>query len=224
MTALRRELAPSGSELLLAELVHRINNEFTSAVCIISRAAARSESDDVKATLAAVSERLMDYALVHRALQMPTEHAEIDASAFLRGLCAAISRSKLADLGIEMSFVDRPLRMDSRRCWLLGLVVCELVNNAARHAFNGAAGTIRVELRLRGSFVECSVSDNGRSSAPIRPGRGFAIVEALAETLDGNITRIMGNRGSAVVLTFPHRADVRSRRRETIDNLAVTLN
>src|ERR1700722_1027810 len=94
MTVLCRELAPSGSELLLAELVHRINNEFTSPVCIISRAAARSENDHVKATLAAVSERLMDYALVHRTLQMPTGSAEIDASAFMRGLCEAISKSK----------------------------------------------------------------------------------------------------------------------------------
>jgi two-component sensor histidine kinase len=224
MTASCQEMVLSGSDLLLAELTHRINNEFTSAVCIISRAAARSDNDDVKATLATVAERLMDYALVHRALQMPAESTEIDASAFMRELCAAISKSKLADLGIEMSFVDRPLRMDSRRCWHLGLAVCELITNAARHAFNGTAGAIRVELRLRGSFVECSVSDNGRWAAPSRAGRGSAIVESLAETLDGNITRIMGKRGSAVVLTFPHRAGARSRRRETIDNLAVTLN
>jgi two-component sensor histidine kinase len=224
MTVLCRELAPSGSELLLAELVHRINNEFTSAVCIISRAAARSENDDVKATLAAVSERLMDYALVHRTLQMPTGSAEIDASAFMRGLCEAISKSKLADLGIKISFVDRPLRMGSLRCWRLGLIVCELITNAARHAFNGTAGAIRVELRLRGALVECSVSDNGRWAAPIRSGRGSAIVDSLAETLDGSITRIMGDRGSAVLVTFPHRADGHSRRRETIDNLAVTLN
>jgi two-component sensor histidine kinase len=223
MTAFCREVV-SGSDLLLAELTHRINNEFTSAVCIISRAATRSDNDAVRATLAAVAERLMDYALVHRTLQMPSENTEIDACAFMRELCEAIGKSKLADLGIEISLVDRSLRMGSLRCWRLGLIVSELITNAARHAFNGAAGTIRVELRLCGAFVECSVSDNGRWAAPIRPGRGFAIVEALAETLDGNITRIMGNRGSAVVITFPHRADVHPRRRETIDNLAVTLN
>jgi two-component sensor histidine kinase len=214
----------TGNDLLLAELTHRINNEFTSAVCIISRAAARSGNDDVKTALAAVSERLMGYALVHRVLQMPTESVDIDASDFMRELCAAIGKSKLAELGIEMIFVDRPLRMDSRRCWRLGLIVCELVTNAARHAFGGAGGVIRVELGRRGALVECTVSDNGRAAAAFRAGRGSSIVEALAEMLDGEITRTMGDRGSAVRVSFPLRAGLRSGGQETIDHLAVTPN
>ena len=224
MTAPWQDMTLSGSDLLLAELTHRINNEFTSAVCIISRAAARSGNDDVKTVLTAVSERLMGYAMVHRALQMPAEGVEIDASGFMRELCEAIGKSKLAELGIEMIFVDRPLRMDARRCWRLGLIVCELVTNAARHAFDGAAGVIRVELGLRGPLVECTVSDSGRAAVPFRAGRGSSIIEALAETLDGDITRMMGDHGSAVRLSFPLRADLGSRCQGTIDHLAVTPN
>ena len=190
-------------DLLLKELSHRMNNEFASAIAVVSRAAARSENKEVKATLAAVSDRLLAYAFVHRVLQMPSDNTEIDASAYLRQLCEAISRSKLADQGIRLAFVDRPLDMDSARCWRLGLIVSELITNAVRHAFDGMGGNIRVELLRSRSFVECRVSDDGHAVKPIRPGRGLKIVEALAATLGGTIDYVVGEHGSAAVLIFP---------------------
>jgi two-component sensor histidine kinase len=67
-------LAPAcDTRLLLREFTHRINNDFTSAIIIVSLAAARSRSGEVKAALSAVQDRLQSYASVHRALQMP-EH------------------------------------------------------------------------------------------------------------------------------------------------------
>ena len=66
--------------LLMRELTHRINNEFTSAINAISLAAARSRSSEVKAALNDVSERLHHYADVHRTLQMPEYHTCIDAA------------------------------------------------------------------------------------------------------------------------------------------------
>jgi hypothetical protein len=156
----------TGNDLLLAELTHRINNEFTSAVCIISRAAARSGNDDVKTALAAVSERLMGYALVHRVLQMPTESVDIDASDFMRELCAAIGKSKLAELGIEMIFVDRPLRMDSRRCWRLGLIVCAAPWSNARYRTMGVRPLPFARVAARRSSRHSPRCCMARSRAP----------------------------------------------------------
>jgi len=45
------------ARLLLREFSHRINNEFTSAIGVIS-VAARSANDEAKVTLAAVEDRL----------------------------------------------------------------------------------------------------------------------------------------------------------------------
>ena len=47
--------------LLMRELLHRINNEFTSAISVISLTAARSGSSEVKAALSDVSDRLHRY-------------------------------------------------------------------------------------------------------------------------------------------------------------------
>jgi two-component sensor histidine kinase len=83
------------TRLLLREFTHRINNDFSSAIGVLSLAAARSPNDEVKAALSAVQDRLQSYASVHRALQMPEHSTQIDAASYLRQLCQAISLSKL---------------------------------------------------------------------------------------------------------------------------------
>lgn len=218
-----QEAALSGRDLLLAELLHRINNEYASAVSMMSCAAARSRNDEVKAALADVSDRLMAFAAVHRVLAAPTDGINIDLSAYLRDLCESISRSKLADRGITLALIERPFRMNPMRCWRLGLVVSELVTNALRHAFGDAGGVIRVELVPSDSFVECRVSDNGRAARPMRRGRGLTIVESLVESLDGSIEYILGDQGSAVVVIVPARADPGASKSMTIDMATLPL-
>jgi hypothetical protein len=58
------------TRLLFREFSHRINNEFASAIGVIS-VAARSVNNEAKVALAAVQDRLQTYALVHHALRMP---------------------------------------------------------------------------------------------------------------------------------------------------------
>jgi two-component sensor histidine kinase len=163
----------SEARLLLREFSHRINNEFASAIGGISIAATRSANNEAKAALVAVQDQLQNYAQVHQALQMPEHRSCIDAAAYLRQLCRAISRSKLDSRGIKLLLVERAFRMDSERCWRLGLIVSELVTNAVRHALRNSGGLIRVELMPSTSFVECRVTDNGTGEANIRPGGGL---------------------------------------------------
>jgi two-component sensor histidine kinase len=196
---------PSPEEwLLFREYTHRINNELTSAISAISVAAMRSASEEVRAALTAVIERLENYARVDRALRMPERATSIDAATYLRYLCLAISRSKLDFKGIELVFVERPLMINSERCWRLGLIVSELITNAARHAFHGRGGAIVVELFPSRSLVECRVTDNGTANANIRSGHGLEIVEALAKGLGGEIRQHFGPGGSRSTLSFPY--------------------
>jgi len=144
------------TRLLLREFTHRVNNDFTSAISVVSLAAARSRSDEVKAALSAVQDRLLSYASVHRALQMPEHSTLVEAASYLRQLCRAISCSKLECRGIRLVLAVQQLRMDSDACWRLGMIVSELVTNAARHAFGEGGGEIRVELKSSSNFVAVS--------------------------------------------------------------------
>jgi two-component sensor histidine kinase len=206
-------LASEGSEearLLLREFSHRINNEFASAIGALS-SAARSANDEAKAVLAAAQDQLQMYAQVHHALQMPERASRIDAAAYLRQLCRAISRSRLEGKDIELLLVERRLQMNSERCWRLGLIVSELITNAERHAFRSGGGVIRVELLPSLPFIECRVTDNGTGKENTRPRHGLKIVEALAKSLGGTIDQRFGRRGATAVLIFPTEIDTTER-------------
>ena len=182
---------PDGA-LLMRELSHRINNEFTSAIGVISLAAARSGSCEVKAALSDVSDRLHRYADVHRTLQMPEYQTYIDAALYLQQLCLSISRSRLEPNNIKLILAVRPLSIPSDRCWRLGMIVYEFITNSTRHAFQGTEGKVLVELHCAGNFVECRVSDDGKSPRQIQRGRGLAIIHELAEHLDGRLAQSFG--------------------------------
>jgi two-component sensor histidine kinase len=197
------QTACSDGALLMRELSHRINNEFTSAISVISLAAARSGSSEVKAALSDVSDRLHHYADVHRTLQMPEYHTHINAALYLQQLCLSISRSRLEPNNIKLILDVCPLSLPSDRCWRLGMIVYELITNSAHHAFQGTEGKVLVQLHSAGHFVECRVSDNGRSPPQIQHGRGLAIIHELAEHLDGRLEQSFGIEGSSSLLIFP---------------------
>lgn len=200
--ALKREITLE--RILLYELIHRINNEFSFLIGAVSRTAARSVNREVKVALAHIIELLSHYAELHRALQMPEHDAQIDAAAYLENLCLSISRSKLDGMKIDLVLTASPLLLPSEGCWRLGMMVYELVTNAARHAFGNGKGEIRVELSRAGKLVECTVVDNGSAPTRIRRGRGLKIVDELVKGLDGRLDQRFGQRGSFSILTFPY--------------------
>jgi two-component sensor histidine kinase len=108
--------------LLLQELNHRISNEFTSAIDVMSRAAARSNNKEVKAALADATELMHHYADVHHALRMPEHDGRMDAAASLRKLCLSISRSKLDRMKTELVLVasnyGAHAHLSSAGCWI----------------------------------------------------------------------------------------------------------
>jgi two-component sensor histidine kinase len=190
-------------QLLMREMTHRISNEFASAIGLVAISASRCAGPEAKQALNGVRERLEQYALVHHALRMPECGIVIDSSDHLRRLCLAMSRAKLDRQNIELEFVERPLFIASERCWMLALIVHELVTNSVRHAFGPAGGSIRVELAARKGGARCIVSDNGQGSTHRAPHGGLVIIHSLAATLGGTVVQKFGPRGSVSIVAFP---------------------
>ena len=203
MTSLPSQLPMPQEGVLLHELNHRISNEFCSAISVVSLAAVRSSNKEVKAALTDVAELLHHYAEVHCALRMPEYGIRRDAAAYLRNLCLSIRRSKLNQMKIDLVLAARRLWLPSDRCWLLGMIVYELITNAARHAFAGRHGWIRVELLRTGPLVECRVLDNGSAPVSFRPGRGLKIVHELTKALEWQFDQKFATGGSTSSVVFP---------------------
>jgi two-component sensor histidine kinase len=193
----------SEARLLLREFSHRVNNEFASAIGMISVIAEHAANAETKAALAAVEDQLHKYARVHHVLQIPEHNGHIDAAAYLRQLCQAICHSKLNAKGIKLVLVESAFQMNSDRCWRLGLIVSELITNATRHAFRENKGLIRIELRPSAPTIECRVTDNGTSKPIVRPGNGTRIIESLTQSLGGTLRQYFGPRGTTAILVFP---------------------
>jgi two-component sensor histidine kinase len=203
--ALKREIPVERA--LLHELTHRINNEFASVIGAVSRAAARSGNQEVKVALARIIEQLSHSAEVHHALQMPEHDRYIDAAAYLDNLCLSISRSKLDGLKIDLVLAASSLQLRSKQCCRLGMIVYELVTNAARHAFRSGNGQVRVEFSRVRKSVECWVTDNGSAPAYVQRGRGLKIVDELVKGLNGRLVQKFGHKGSLSILTFPYHSE-----------------
>jgi two-component sensor histidine kinase len=189
--------------MLVAEIEHRVANEYALAVASISLAAARVTNLEARAALRRTAQRLRNYADVHRSLQAPTVAGNVDLAAYVSQLCRALTRARLDERLVSLSLVAEGVSIESHRCWRVGLIISELVTNCIRHGLDGAGGEIAIRItRSRGSVL-CTVSDNGRAACGATPGSGAQVVNALAEELGGFVERRHGGRGTSVVLSFP---------------------
>jgi len=189
--------------LYIAEMEHRVANEYALAVASISLAAARSSDAEVKATLGGAAQRLRDHANVHRTLQAPLEPGPMDLSVYLRGLLDALARASLSERGVSLTLIAQPVDIDAQRCWRVGLIVSELVTNAVRHGYRGGSGAIAVEVATSAGQVQCRVRDDGRPVLAPTAGAGTHLVDAFAEELGGFVERQFRRDGTAVLLSFP---------------------
>lgn len=196
----------TADRLLLNEITHRVSNELQTAIGIAAVEIARAGSEEITLSLVRIKRCLEGFARVHQVLRIPQPHTRVDACAYLRALCAAISGARLEPFGIDLQLVERPLRLDSEHCWKLGVIVTELVTNVSRHAFGSLPGRITVEAWCANTAVQCSVSDNGGGPRRRTRGPGLRIVEALLRGLDGSLEEQTGVEGSLFKLSFPDAA------------------
>jgi two-component sensor histidine kinase len=135
----------SGGEPLLhlVELLHRVSNEYASAISLASVMASRASSHEAKSALKIVIEHLVQLASAHRALLPPVVDGPVDLGDYLTRLCQAKVAAELERRGTTLRLaVGSPLALDAAHCWRVGLIVSELITNAARHSLPSGRGEI----------------------------------------------------------------------------------
>jgi len=189
--------------VLLRELHHRVDKGIASAIDLVSAAVVRADGAEAKAALSDVVELLHGHAELHRALAMPRGEALNDAATYIRRLGCALRESLLDRMGIRLALTTESLPLQSERCWRLGLIVHDLIVNAARHGcFDARPGEIKVKLARIGAVANCVVLDNGSRSARAAPGRELQISSDLAKGLGGRIEHGFAAEFTSVVLSF----------------------
>jgi len=196
--------APDRPFLYVNEFLHRVHNEYTSAISMATRLAARSSRHETKAALTQIIDQLHALARAHELLRPPLATAFSDLSTGLTRLCHAMASSGLAQRGIEMHLsIPGSVPLDANRCWRVQLIISELITNASRHAFTSKTGRIAVSVECISGQVICSVSDDGSAAATPKRGLGTELIDALAADLHGHIERLHEKAGTTVTLRFP---------------------
>ena len=196
------------SFLQVAELLHRIRNDYARVISFASQVATRSSSQETKSALGEVINHLHTTAETLRVLRPPPAEGLVDFAYNLTRLCRVVTTSfKTEYRGIALLLsVPEPILLDAVRCWRASLIVFELVDNASRHAFGSRSGRITITVAATSDRITCQVGDDGSSASTFEPGFGAHLVDALAAELDGFVARQLNENGTTATLSFPRQS------------------
>lgn len=192
--------------IALRELQHRLANTLAILQANCRLEFAGVDDPALRDALQRHEIRLFRLAELHGFLARGARCAKIEAAEYFQSLCDVLSRSILAPLSVHCEAIIGEGTLDGATCECLGLVVAELVMNAAKHAFTDQSyARIRIEAHAPDGLVwVCTVSDNGCGMRnTTAEGAGSRIVDALVQMLDGQLEIDSGPTGTAVTICFP---------------------
>jgi two-component sensor histidine kinase len=188
---------------LVEEISHRVVNEYAEAIATLRLAAANAGNAQVGAALSKVASRLRAHADAHRALLAPAACGPVDLAGYIGQVCASMTEASLAPNGVRLLVDADEIWLEPGRSWRVGLIVAELVRNAAHHGLDHGPGAIRVSIGEACGWVSCRVSDNGCLAGAPQLGRGRRLVEALAGELGGSVDWWFTSAGCHARLEIP---------------------
>ncbi len=197
LSALR---ALAHAKLMAREIDHRVMNSLQFVSGLLALQSRAPDMVDASAHLKAAANRVAAVAQVHRNFYSD-EAEEMSCITFLRRLCADLSR--IIEWPVEICGDEG--KVPTTQIQPIGLLVNELVTNAAKHA----AGTIEVEVRMRNGQCDLSVSDEGEGlpadfDLDNGTGLGMKVAKTLAAQLGSHLTAEpnLTGRGSRFSVSF----------------------
>ncbi|HYH18169.1 MAG TPA: PAS domain S-box protein [Azospirillum sp.] len=198
-------------DLLMREMNHRIKNSLQMVANLVHMQSADLRDLNARWRFQETATRITTIARVHERLYRFSDVTAVDFAPYLRDLCHDLAGSLgLGGTRLTVHAIDANVPPDT--ALPLGLIVNELVTNAAKYAYpTGAPGPVRVVLdRTGGGRLRLSVSDEGVGLPPgFRPetsgGLGMRVLQALTAQLDADLHLCEQPRGTAFQVVLPMR-------------------
>jgi two-component sensor histidine kinase len=194
-------------DLLLREIEHRIKNNFLMVSGLVDIQRRRSSNAEVKEALSAVMARIESFARAHRHLyRSANDVGAVPMKGYITELCDALSQALTLHGAVTLSSTADDVTMDRDRAVTIGLLINELVTNAAKHAFEGReSGAVTITFRRVDGGWRLVVQDDGvgisaaRQSA-VKDGLGQRLVEAFARQANGTLATESGATGTRITV------------------------
>ena len=144
----------------------------------------KAKLNELSAAVDRFERRIVAFGQLYHLLSGGEDVEAISVAGFFEPLCEALSETILEPAGIRCEAAIEEGRLCATQGRRLGLIVSELVTNAAKHAFpDKEGGLIRVEVVNRKGCWCFTVTDNGRGTTGSLQGTGGRILEGLARSI-----------------------------------------
>lgn len=197
-------------EVLLREIHHRVKNNMQVIVSLLRMHSRMTDDTRLGHVFDDCRDRVNAMSLIHEALYQSENLARIDFKIYLKKLCSNLTQAYGASgkgIAVTMDLCDVYLGMDQGIA--VGMVVCELVSNAFKHAFPpGKGGNLLISLsRLEREMVELIVQDNGKCLPPEidiinPPSLGLRLTAAAVTRELGGSIDVERNGGTRFIIRF----------------------
>ena len=157
-------------ELQVREVHHRVSNSLQMVMSFVGMQASRSDDPAVRSALENTQKRIAAISKVHQRLYTREDLTTIDLDTYLEHLAVELQQGLHDPDSIRVTIASEPIVVGTDVAVSVGIIVNELVSNAAKYAFPaGESGTIEIALCKSGdSGFAVRVSDDGA----VRFGRG----------------------------------------------------
>lgn len=196
-------LTRSLERLLLDELNERVSRHVDAAVDALGAVIEERHPVDMPGLVGGVRSRLASLGALHRVLRGRFADP-IDLTSLTTELCSVWGPSDPHQRRVRVSISGSAVMLPPSAAQAVAVILTELLGNAVNHAFVDRGGHVRI---VHGPFGEgflLSVSDDGMGPTVSQgPGRGLALVDALATGLGGKFAIRFSPFGTTAQLSVP---------------------
>jgi two-component sensor histidine kinase len=212
----RRDRLLMGKDAAIREVHHRVKNNLQTISSLLRLQARRLGEGEARHSLEEAERRVRSIALVHEILSRDTAD-QLDFNDILPSLARMAEDLGDAVRPVRVSYSGEAGEVGAAVATPLAVVLNELLQNAAEHAFIGETDvpepsaerrSIHISLRRDGGELRVEVRDNGTGlpegfDVERTPSLGLSIVRGLVRTQMGGKITMRSDNGTVVDLVIP---------------------
>jgi two-component sensor histidine kinase len=195
-------------EWLVREVHHRVKNNLQIVVSLLNIQSKFLKDEMALAAIRTSQQRLRIISFIHQHLYQTETLRTVDVNQYIHKLVAYLKDGMDGAASVDFQLHIAAIEMDAGEVVAIGLILNEVVTNAARHAFPGrSAGIVKIGLnRSVDGFFTFSVQDNGVGLPQDFDWRqsqsaGFTLINMMGDQLKASL-HINGENGLALEFRF----------------------